>query len=130
MTRFFGFAVSDSMFNSSCTITRTKLSSEQACAMVASSVPCVNPSHKATLDALRDRFGVEVEVPSTPPRVNLGVGDSLLVMQVRGLPRLTDRHEYTSDEIASATFTFSLWEVLVILLQQRLFSRGLKEKKP
>ena len=38
-------------------------------------------------------------------------GDAVVVMGVRGLPRLTDRHEYTSEEVASASFTFSLYTV-------------------
>jgi hypothetical protein len=28
---------------------------------------------------------------------------------VRGLPRLEDRHEYTEEEVAGATFTFTVW---------------------
>jgi len=31
---------------------------------------------------------------------------------VRGLPRLTDRHEYTHEEIAQADFAFHVYEVL------------------
>ncbi|MEI8103745.1 MAG: hypothetical protein WCG84_02490 [Candidatus Moraniibacteriota bacterium] len=52
-----------------------------------------------------------VAIPETPPRVAVGVGDSVVVMGVRGLPRLTDRHEYTAKEIASASFTFAQYSV-------------------
>lgn len=38
-------------------------------------------------------------------------GDCEIVMGVRGLPRLTDRHEYTDEEIAEATFSFSIYTV-------------------
>ena len=69
-------------------------------------VSCCNPSHKATLQALKEKFGIEVSVPSTPPRVTLGMGDCLYVFQVSGLPRLTDRHEYTAQEIENAKFSF------------------------
>lgn len=80
--------------------------------MVAQGVEsCCNPSHKATIDAMKARFGIDVPIPETPPRVVLGSGDSVIVMGVRGLPRLTDRHEYTEDEIASATFTFAMYTV-------------------
>ena len=55
---------------------------------------------------------VQAPIPAQPPRVSVGVGDSVVVMGVRGLPRLTDRHEYTEEEIASATFSFSEYKVV------------------
>lgn len=67
---------------------------------------CFNPSHQSTIDALREKHGIEVVIPEVPPRVSLQSGDSIIVLQVRGLPRLTDRHEYTAEEIESATFSF------------------------
>lgn len=48
-------------------------------------------------------------------------GDSVIVMGVRGLPRLTDRHEYTEAEIAAATFEFSEYALMTLDMQaQRL----------
>lgn len=41
----------------------------------------------------------------------LAVGDSVVVMGVRGLPRLTDRHEYSEEEVAQATFEFHEYTV-------------------
>jgi len=58
---------------------------------------------------MRSRYGFDVPVPEKAPFANLQTGDSLVVMGVRGLPRLEGRHEYTEEEIASATFTFSVW---------------------
>ena len=72
----------------------------------------MNPSHAATIAAMQSRYGIDVPIPATPPRVVLNQGDSVIVMGVRGLPRLTDRHEYTEEEIASATFTFSQYSVV------------------
>ena len=43
--------------------------------------------------------------------VALAAGDVLLVLSVTGLPRLTDRHEYTEAEITGASFRFGLWTV-------------------
>ena len=58
------------------------------------------------------RYGIDVAIPETAPQVKLTAGDSLLVMGVRGLPRLdATRHEYTDAEIASASFAFSLYTV-------------------
>lgn len=106
---FFGFALADSMFANDCAITRTAISVEKVKDMAENGelVPCLNPSHAATIAAMRERFGIEVEIPETPPKVELSFGDSIVVMGVRGLPRLTDRHEYTEEEINAATFTFS-----------------------
>lgn len=112
MKKYFGFALADSMFNSNCTISRTVLTADEVKAMESQFTPCLNPSHKATIDAMHQRFGIEVEIPDAPPKVALEPGDSVVVMGVRGLPRLTDRHEYDDEEVASATFTFSEYRVI------------------
>jgi hypothetical protein len=112
MTTFFGFALADSMFSGDCNIRRRKLAAEQVGEKVAQGVEsCLNPSHSATISAMRSRFGLDVDIPFNPPRVVLGVGDSVIVMGVRGLPRLTDRHEYTNEEVAKATFEFNEYSV-------------------
>ena len=114
MTNFFGFAISDSMFSGACTIRREVLTVDEVRAMAEAGalVPCLNPSHKATIDAMRSRYGINVEIPETAPRVSAVSGDSIIVMGVRGLPRLEGRHEYTEEEIAAATFNFSKYTVL------------------
>ena len=111
-TTYFGFALADSMFGGKCTIKRRSLSVDEVRALVEQGVePCLNPSHSTTIDAMRARFGIDVSIPETPPRVAIGVGDSVIVMGVRGLPRLTDRHEYNEEEIAQATFSFAQYSV-------------------
>lgn len=112
MTVFFGFALADSMFSGSVTINRRDLSPDEAKNLVASGVTSAcNPSHQATIEAMRSRFGIAVAIPETPPRVSLKRGDTVIVMGVRGLPRLTDRHEYTQEEVDKATFVFSEYTV-------------------
>jgi len=115
MTRYFGFAIADSMFPSSedVLVYRTRLSTEEAKYWVGEYKiqSCLNPSHAATIAAMKTRFGIDVEIPATPPKVELKVGDGLVVMGVRGLPRLTDRHEYSAEEISAATFEFHLYMV-------------------
>lgn len=51
---------------------------------------------------MKSRYGIKVEIPEIPSRVSLGPGDSIIVTAVRGLPRLTDHHEYTDEEIAKS----------------------------
>lgn len=109
---YFGFALADGMFNGDCAIQRKVLAEGQAKDLIAKGVEsCLNPSHKATIDAMYQKFSIDVAIPEVPPRVSLNTGDSVIVMGVRGLPRLTDRHEYTEDEIASANFVFSQYTV-------------------
>lgn len=112
------FALADSMFDDGTIIRRTLDLSDDSdelesllldAAEADELVSCCNPSHVATIDAMRQRYGLQVAIPETPPRVKLADGDSIIVMGVRGLPRLTDRHEYTTDEIAAATFSFALY---------------------
>lgn len=112
MTVFFGFALADSMFEGDVTISRRSLTlSEVKQYLDADIVSCCNPSHEATISAMYSRFGIEVDIPDSPPRVNLHPGDSVIVMGVRGLPHLTDRHEYTDREIQLADFRFSIYVV-------------------
>jgi len=110
---YFGFALADSMFVGDCTITRRTIPVvEEVKVLVAQGVEsCCNPSHSGTIDAMRSRFGIDVSIPETPPRVALNYGDSIVVMGVRGLPRLTDRHEYTEEELAQASFSFAMYTV-------------------
>ncbi len=109
---FFGFALADGMFVGDVTINRRKLEVEDVRARVKGGVePCLNPSHESTISAMRGRFGIDVPIPASPPRVVLELGDAVIVMGVRGLPRLTDRHEYTEQEVAQATFEFHEYSV-------------------
>lgn len=109
---FFGFGVAPSMFPSDCAIAKRSLSPEQAKAVLAESVElCLNPSHKATIEVMTSRFGIEVTIPAKAATIKMSAGDRLLVMGVSGLPRLEGRHEYTNEEVAGAKFDFSLWTV-------------------
>ena len=106
---YFGFALADSMFRGNGTIVRTAVSPEYVRENMVELIPCLNPSHVATINAMRGRFGIDLAIPEVPPRVELQHDDTVIVMGVRGLPRLTDRHEYTTEEIESATFSFTLY---------------------
>lgn len=115
---YFGFAIADSMLENCERIHRKVHTPESAKVRIAEAahygalVVCANPSHEATIKAMQERFGIEVEIPATPPKVALEPNDCLVVMGVRGLPRLTDRHEYTAEEVAGTTFSFSEYFVI------------------
>jgi glutamate racemase len=121
MTVYVGFAMSDSMFPDTCAVSRWPCPVSLAMKLLQPPtqeapepvVNCCNASHAATLAVLKERYGIDLTgtVPPTPPRVALKPGDVLLVLGVRGLPRLTDRHEYTQEEVAAATFNFGVWSV-------------------
>lgn len=119
MKTYFGFALGDSMFSGEVSIRRQPLTAEQVKAEVALGViPCCNPSHSATIHAMQSRFGIDVVIPAEPPRVELQVGDSVIVMGVRGLPRMTDRHEYTAEEVVKATFQFAKYTVCYVIIPE------------
>jgi len=110
---YFGFAIGDSMFPQNGTIIKKSLEVLEAKKIIKTGViPCLNPSHLPTISAMRERFKINVEIPESPPKISLEVGDKIIVMGVQGLPRLTDRHEYNHDEIEKATFSFSLYQSL------------------
>jgi hypothetical protein len=109
---FFGFALASSMFNGNVSISRRILTIEEAKKIIAAGVEsCCNPSHEATVKAMEGRYGISVAMPEKPPIVSLTPGDTIIVMGVRGLPRLTDRHHYSEEEVAKATFEFVEYSV-------------------
>ncbi len=110
--RFFGFAVADSMFPVQCDVRRQPMSVDEVRASLDDIQFCLNPSHELTIQAARERFNLPIQVPDRAPVVKLNPGDEMIVMSVRGLPRLEGRHEYSADEIAAAEFQFGKWTVV------------------
>lgn len=112
---YFGFALADSMFDAAgnCQINRQVLTEDEAKRQIAAGIiSCLNPSHTATIEAMGSRYGISVEIPEKAPIVSIGQGDSVIVMGVRGLPRLEgDSHHYTSEQVAKATFKFTQYSV-------------------
>jgi len=108
MTKYFGFAFSVAMLpKGKVFVQKFDLTLDEVKRFLSEEyTSCLNPSHKATIEAAKSRFDLEIAIPEQPPRVALQDGDELVIMQVSGLPRLTDRHEYTSEEIAKANFSF------------------------
>jgi len=108
MTRtFFGFAFSASMLPAGeVHMVKRDLDIEEVREALPGWEMCLNPFHKTTVEAARHRFGLPIQIPQTPPCIDLQVGDAVVVMQVTGLPRRTDQLEYSHDEIAQATFVF------------------------
>lgn len=111
MTKYFGFAIADSMIPDGAILEKQGLSADEAKAMIQDAIPCINASHEATIYAMNQRYGINVEIPEKPPSIFLGSGDELVVMSVRGLARLTENRHYTAEEIDGATFKFSHYEV-------------------
>jgi hypothetical protein len=109
---YFGFAIADGMFPSECSTTRWALELADAKVVISNGVvSCLNSSHEATVVAMKS-LGLNVGIPAEPPKISLRLGDRMLVMSVRGLPRLTENRHYTEEEVSKATFVFGLWQVL------------------
>ncbi len=110
---YFGFSIADGMFPTECAVRRAPLSIERVKSLLERGyVSCCNPQHEASLRAASVRYGLEIAVPEKALLVSLQSGDRLIVMSIRGLPRLQEnRHEYTEAEVAQATFVFGLWTV-------------------
>ena len=109
--RFIGLAIADSMFAPDASIQRKPLTVEQVKELVASGVESAcNASHANTLQALETKHGIRLSSQGAP-KVNLNIGDSIIVMSVRGLPRLEGTAQYSDEQIAAATFAFGIWTV-------------------
>ena len=113
-TTYLGFAIADSMFGNGMTVTRKVVDVIVVREMIEDGViPALNPTHEATINAMRTRYGLNVEIPEKAPMIKLAGGDKFIVMSVRGLPRREGgKGEYTQEEIDGGTFEFSVWEVL------------------
>jgi hypothetical protein len=113
---YFGFAIADGMFNGNVVVTRTELSIKEVKFLINNNkdnlVPCINPSHVPTINAMKFKYELDILVPEKAPIVRMKVGDKLIVMSVRGLPRLEGVHEYSEEVIEKATFNFALWELV------------------
>jgi len=112
--KYFGFAIADGMFPPTASVTRRPVTVDEVRELLASGYSsCCNPQHKSTLLAAKARYGLDITVPEKAPLVSLKPGDQVIVMSVRGLPRLEEnRHEYTDAEVEKANFVFGLWTVV------------------
>jgi hypothetical protein len=73
---------------------------------------CANPGHVVTLEVLRTHFGIEVPVPPAPPTIKLvEPGDQVLVLGLDNPKRLSERREYTRDEVLAAGLSFAIYTV-------------------
>jgi hypothetical protein len=90
MTTYIGFAFSDNMVRNNAVAAFSTATVDEVADLVASGdyVSCCNPSHTATIDALRGRFDISVTIPEKAPLVTLEQGDVLFVLKPTGLPRL------------------------------------------
>lgn len=111
--RYFGFAIADSMLPSGFLISKRSVPIDELKERIDSFTSCVNPSHQATIDAIRERYDLNIPVPESAPTISLSLGDSLAVMSVRGLPR-GEHREWTREEIERATFECSEYQVVAM----------------
>lgn len=110
---YFGLAIASSMFSNGQIIKKDNfpLTSENV-ALIEGAINLCNASHTATLEALYIRYGLKLVTPKTPPKVHLSNGDRLIIAEVQGLQRLTDRHQYTQQEIDNAVISFVEYQIL------------------
>lgn len=114
MSTYFAFAIADSMFPVTCTAKRTVATVEDVKAE-KNIISALNPSHQPTIAVMQSRYGLEIEIPAVAPKVSLLTGDVIYIMSLRGLPRVEGYSQYTSEQVASATFAtfaFSKWTIL------------------
>ena len=113
---FVGLALSSTMVKGDAVITRQLLTIEQVTEILSryedKVVSCCNPSHEATLAAIQMRFGINIRVPSTAPKISLDYGDSLVVLSAKFGRRLSGGGHYTQEDIDRAEFEFVLYHVL------------------
>lgn len=113
-TTYVGLALSSTMFCGEALISRFQLSADEAAELIRGEdvVSCLNPSHVATIEALQERFEIEIPIPETAPKVCLEPGDTLLVLSAKFNRRLAEGERYTAEEVQAANFEFVVYRVL------------------
>lgn len=115
MATYFVCAIPDTMFSDiegRVVVNHKRISLEKAKELIGEGViACVDKSDEATMDAIRRRFWIQVEVPEDPPQVILMSGDKVIALRVRDLPQPVDRRKYSDQDLARAKFEFSLYRV-------------------
>lgn len=110
MTTYFGYAT----IPDNAEIRKRKLEIEEVKNLIQNAVPCIDPKHSAIIELMTKRLGIALDIPTNPPAVNFQEGDALIVMSVRGLPRLTGKQRYSHDEAENASFKFSEYKIIQI----------------
>jgi len=72
---------------------------------IESAQSVVNPSHTTTIQALKDKYGLNIDIPKEPVSITLQDGDSILVAE-HNLPRLSENRHYSTEEIDNANIRF------------------------
>lgn len=109
-----GLAMSSTMFSGDVLISRKMLSADEAKSFLSGGevISCCNPSHSATLAALREKYTISVPISETAPKVSLEPGDTLLVLSARFSRRLAEGEKYSPEEVAAANFEFVAYRLL------------------
>lgn len=113
MSNYVSLAISDTMFQDG-TFKKQSITARNAqdwLHLTSDIISAVNPSHAATIDVLNRKFGVDLSVPTTAPKVTLVSGDILLVCQAN-LPRLAEGETHSDETVENAEFRFSIWVAL------------------
>lgn len=114
---YVSLALSDTMLPDRPTLNpqRVRLSPVRAKALLrewgGEVVSALNPSHSATIAAVKERCGVSLPVGKDAPQIVLAEGDYLLVCQAKFPRRLKEGERYSDLEIACAPISFSLWSL-------------------
>jgi len=110
---YVGLAIADGMFAENAQAKRRQLTVDEAQGLIGTDVvSCCNPSHRTTLDALQQKFGITVPIPEKAPFVKLAPGDRVVVLSARFPRRLNEGETWTAEDVGKAEFKFGLWEVV------------------
>jgi len=104
--------VSDSIFPAFSTIVKSEVSAHKVRCIIPRSRICINRSHNGIIAALKERFDIAVEIPEVQPPMTLVQGDALIILRVRGTAILTGDSSPTKEQIESAIFEFSMYEII------------------
>lgn len=111
MTQYIGWNIADSMFEGNCILERIELNANELKGLVnRDTVPVFNKGHEATLKVFNERFNFSFVAPVFPPKIKLAVGDSLICITLRGLPRKIKNYQWSEQEVREARMICAFWK--------------------
>jgi hypothetical protein len=91
---------------------RKEISPDQVREMLGGEyVSCCHPEHTFVLHLIKQRFGIEVKIPTPPMKHRLCKGDKVIIVFLYNLARIPPTQGYTTEQMRKARITFLLHNI-------------------
>lgn len=91
---------------------RQEISPDEVKEMLASEyTSCCHPEHAFVLRLVKQRFGIEIKIPTPPMKHCLRKGDKVIIVLLYNLARVPPTQGYTTEQMRKARITFLFYNI-------------------